>query len=72
MENSRLEAFRDGVFDFADRLDGGNDLINDFGSPCFGKVGDAFDELGHGRLLVGWSDSLGVTKGNYKDIYTYE
>ena len=33
-------------FDLADRLDGGNDLVNDFRSPRFGKVGDAFDECG--------------------------
>jgi hypothetical protein len=27
-------------------LDGGDDLVNDLGSSRFGKVGDAFDELG--------------------------
>jgi hypothetical protein len=38
-------------FDVADRLDGGDDLVNDFGSPRFGKVGDAFDEGSH---MVSW------------------
>jgi len=34
-------------FDVTDRLDGGNDLVDHFGSPRFGKVGDAFDEGSH-------------------------
>ena len=33
-----------------DRGDGGDDLVNDFGAACFGKVGNTFDELGHGTL----------------------
>jgi hypothetical protein len=30
-------------FDVADRLDGGGDLVNHFGSPRFRKVGNTFD-----------------------------
>jgi hypothetical protein len=37
-------------FDVADRLDGGNDLVDDFRSPRFGKIGDTFDE--GGRHLI--------------------
>ena len=36
-------------FHLANRLDGGDDLVNDFRSPRFGKVGDTFDE---GRHIV--------------------
>jgi len=44
-------------FYLADRLDGGNDLVNDFRPPRFGEVGDTFDELsGH---IVSWLDSWG-------------
>ena len=39
-------------FHFADRLDGGNDLVNDFGSSRFGKVGDAFDERSRHRKWI--------------------
>jgi len=51
-------------------LDGGDDLVNDFGSSRFGKVGDAFDELGHEIFDFGFSiDEVnykgGKTKGGY-------
>ena len=35
-------------FDLVYRLNGGDDLVDHFGSPRFGEVGDTFDELGHG------------------------
>ena len=35
-------------FYFADRSDGGDDLVYHIRSPRFGEVGDTFDELGHG------------------------
>jgi hypothetical protein len=31
-------------FDIADRLNGGDDLVDDFRSARFGEVGDTFDE----------------------------
>ncbi len=44
-------------FHFADRLNGGNDLVNDLRPSRFGEVGNAFYELGHG---VSWLGSFSI------------
>jgi hypothetical protein len=41
-------------FNLTCRMNGG-DLINDFRSPRFGKIGDAFDELGYSILDIGFT-----------------
>jgi hypothetical protein len=52
-------------FHLADRLDGGGDLVDDFGTPRFGEVGDTFDELsGHGTSIFDLGFWIGEV--NYK------
>jgi hypothetical protein len=46
-------------------LDGGDDLVNDFGSARVGKVGNTFDELGHGSSC---GSRFEIEQGNYKAI----
>jgi hypothetical protein len=41
-------------FYFADRLDSGDDLVNDFGSARVGKIGYTFNKLGHGGSIFGF------------------
>jgi len=45
-------------FHIADRLNGGGDLVYHFGSPRFGKIGDTFDELGHGIFDFGLTRAI--------------
>ena len=50
-------------FYVTDRLDGGDDLVDNFRASRFGKIGDAFDELGHGILdLRFWVLDLRLAK----------